>query len=76
MSNVTDTAATVPARRDLLTGIALVAATATATAASLPTSEAAARSTAKKASARRAKPVVDGDHVVTREGVRLSLIHI
>ncbi len=70
MSNRTEAAAHEPARRDLLTGIALAAATATA--ASLPASEAAAQATtAKKVPARRAKPIVDGDHVVTREGVRL-----
>ena len=70
MSNANETAANAPARRDLLTGIALAAATATA--ASLPTGEAAAQTRpAAKAPARPAKPVVDGDHVITREGLRL-----
>lgn len=70
MSNANETAANAPARRDLLTGIALAAATATA--ASLPTGEAAAQTRpAAKAPARQAKPVVDGDHVITREGLRL-----
>jgi len=70
MSNRTEAAANSPARRDLLTGIALAAVTATA--ASLPASEAAAQARpAAKAQGRRAKPIVDGDYIVTREGVRL-----
>jgi non-heme chloroperoxidase len=70
MSNANEIAANAPARRDLLTGIALAAVAATA--ASLPASEAAAQARpATKAQGRRAKPIVDGDYVVTREGVRL-----
>ena len=69
MSNRNEASSRTPARRDVLTGLALAAAAATAV---LPASEAAAQSkSAARPTARRGKPVVDGSYVVTREGVSL-----